>query len=225
MIDLFDSSGIKVVVLGAQGVGKTSAICRFVNGDFAGEQAATLVPTFYEFSFQISEAGDEFDCLLWDTPGDLRLQPLTEELCQNASICLCCFATDDNNSFTRAKELLSMVKSISPNVKPILIQTKTDLLDKAAIDPGEIEQFTRESKAPLFRTSALEDFNLNELFLHIRSITLESASARRNALPPGSSIFFKKDMEELELSEEDTTERIATPSTPNQREENACVVI
>ena len=63
-----DEKGIKVVLLGESGVGKTCIIDQFINGNFDENGVASFTAQFYRKNFEFQ--GDKsiiFD--IWDTAG------------------------------------------------------------------------------------------------------------------------------------------------------------
>jgi len=59
---------VKIVVVGASGVGKTSLSNRFVMGDYNPRSPATLGATFLEKVLDLG-AGRSYKLQIWDTAG------------------------------------------------------------------------------------------------------------------------------------------------------------
>ncbi|EAX88803.1 Ras family protein [Trichomonas vaginalis G3] len=191
--------GFKVVVVGNSGVGKTSAMQRFLYGKFPDTHIKSLVSQFHEKSFDLKETAETIDLMIWDTPGRECLHLLAEDAYVNANIAVIFYSAVDKASFDAIPTWVDAVKKVTGPIQFVLVENKVDLTDKYAIDPAEAQTMSKRFDAPLFRISVKENLNLKALFTHLASILQSKYMTSLNQLPRGGDAFFVNEFEELDL--------------------------
>jgi Ras-related protein Rab-7A len=89
----------KIIILGAQGVGKTSLMERFVASKFTSTYKATIGA---DFSTKDVNVGDELITLqIWDTAGQERYQSLGTAFYRGADACVLVYDITDAGSFAK----------------------------------------------------------------------------------------------------------------------------
>ena len=89
----------KIIILGAQGVGKTSLMERFVAQKFNAQYKATIGA---DFSTKDVTVGNELVTLqIWDTAGQERYQSLGTAFYRGADACVLVYDISDAQSFTK----------------------------------------------------------------------------------------------------------------------------
>lgn len=89
----------KIIILGAQGVGKTSLMERFVAAKFNAQYKATIGA---DFSTKDVTVGNELVTLqIWDTAGQERYQSLGTAFYRGADACVLVYDMSDAQSFQK----------------------------------------------------------------------------------------------------------------------------
>lgn len=162
----------KVVLVGDSGCGKSSIIYRYKTGNFNTEQDSTIGASFYEHLLDI---GNKFIRLsIWDTAGQERYDSISSLYSRNSSaVIIVCDAARENPIESIKKWHEKIVKQIlADDVAVCIAINKFDLVTKDS-DFFEIEDFASHISATVFKTSAKENTNIDELFLKISNMVLE----------------------------------------------------
>jgi small GTP-binding protein len=128
----------KIVVLGAQGVGKTSLVHRYVSSTFR----PSLTPSTIGASFLTKRVLDaDTDTLvrlqIWDTAGQERFRSISRLYYRGANACIICYSITDAKSFEEMGRWLEEVRrELGDGVVLHVVGTKADLV---AEDPGRRE--------------------------------------------------------------------------------------
>ena len=83
MTSTSDALDLKIVVLGAASVGKTSIIHRYCNGVFQQDTLSTIGAGFFTHTIQVDKM--EVTLLLWDTAGEERFRSVAPSLLRGAN--------------------------------------------------------------------------------------------------------------------------------------------
>jgi len=89
----------KIIILGAQGVGKTSLMERFVASKFSAQYKATIGADFS--TKDVLVGGDTVTLQLWDTAGQERYQSLGTAFYRGADACVLVYDVTDAGSFAK----------------------------------------------------------------------------------------------------------------------------
>uniref|UniRef100_A0A0A9Y1I5 Ras-related protein Rab-21 n=1 Tax=Lygus hesperus TaxID=30085 RepID=A0A0A9Y1I5_LYGHE len=154
----------KVVVLGAQGVGKTSMVVRYIGKMFSHHISPTIGASF--FTCNINKGEIRVKLQVWDTAGQERFRSMAPMYYRNANAALLVFDITHPSSFSSIK---SWVKELQRNVEEPLILcvvgNKTDLESQRKISREEAEQYAHSIAATYFEASALNDSGIEDIFL------------------------------------------------------------
>lgn len=175
--------GIKAVVIGDGGVGKTCLLISYTTNTFPNDYIPTV---FDNYSASVMVDGEPIKLGLWDTAGQAeydRLRPLSYP---QTEIFLCCFSVVSPDSFhnVKAKWIPEILHHSPKDILIMLVGTKIDLredlhvLDELAAKkqkPISMEQGEKMAKSiGAFRyveCSAATQQGVTELFdLAIRSV-------------------------------------------------------
>ncbi|RUS86551.1 hypothetical protein EGW08_005690 [Elysia chlorotica] len=148
----------KCVVVGDGGVGKTSMLLRFVQGDFSSDYQ----PTHFD-SFTVSMAlGDEWmpcTMTLVDTAGQETYDRLRTLTYYDADVFIVCYSVAIPDSFVNVRaRWLPELREFKPKTPLILVGTQCDLRDKmekeaSSKDPSSLtSQNASQSLTPAFVT-------------------------------------------------------------------------
>ncbi|CAK41963.1 uncharacterized protein An14g02260 [Aspergillus niger] len=127
----------KIVVLGAQGVGKTSLVDRYVKNDFNPSATASTVGASFVTKRVLDSSSDTIVRLqIWDTAGQERFRSISRLYYRGANACLLCYDITDEQSFQEMTGWLAELKKNIVEDDPIVIHvvgTKTDIV---TLDPS-----------------------------------------------------------------------------------------
>lgn len=174
-LDCVPNKQVKIVVLGANNVGKTALIVRFLTKRFIGDYEAN---TGALYSRKINLDGEQVSLQVQDTPC-VSLQDDAEDLyCQeqiNRSIYwadgyVLVFSITDLNSYRTIQPLYQHVRRIHPsgNIPVIIVGNKCDLLRARQVPAHEGKALAEELGGPYFEASARENHeSVQAPFLHL----------------------------------------------------------
>lgn len=156
----------KVVVLGSQGVGKTSLVVRYIGKMFSHHISPTIGASFFTCKLNIEETRVKLQ--VWDTAGQERFRSMAPMYYRNANAALLVFDITQYFTFTSIK---SWVKELQRNVEePIvlcIVGNKTDLESQRKVSKEEAHAYADSIGATYFEASALHDQGIEQVFLNV----------------------------------------------------------
>ena len=149
--------GIKVILLGESGVGKTNLIRVAMGKNFDPNENSTLTSSFFEE--QISINNKNYLYCLWDTAGQEAYRSLNKIFIKGAKIVIIVFAINFQYSFEQVDFWINYTKDIlgDDNYILALVGNKADLYESQQISDEEIKKKVDELKIKYKLTSASED--------------------------------------------------------------------
>ncbi|WFD36593.1 hypothetical protein MCUN1_003476 [Malassezia cuniculi] len=117
---------LKVLLLGASGVGKSAIVRRYTDDDFVDESEATIGVDYRTKS--IRSGGKWFRLRVWDTAGQERYRTLTRGYYRGAQGVILVYDVTDSESFDALTTWLSEVEAFCGAPAPIrlIVGNKTD---------------------------------------------------------------------------------------------------
>lgn len=176
----------KLVLLGDQGVGKSSLALRFVRGVFHENLEATIGAAFLTHTVNVKDCTVKMD--IWDTAGQERYHSLAPMYYRGAAAAIVVYDINIANTFRRA---LAWVKELrqqnSTSVLIILAGNKVDLApEKRAVSFEDAQTFAKENGLLFAEVSAKTGFAVNEIFMTLANKLVqqdrEEADARRRGV-------------------------------------------
>lgn len=156
----------KVVVLGSQGVGKTSMVVRYIGKMFSHHISPTIGASFFTCKLNIEDTKVKLQ--VWDTAGQERFRSMAPMYYRNANAAILVFDITQYFTFTSIK---SWVKEIQRNVEePIvlcIVGNKTDLEPQRKVPKEEAQVYAESIGATYFEASALHDQGIEQIFLKV----------------------------------------------------------
>lgn len=160
---------LKIVLVGDNGVGKTSLLMSYMQDKFPQEEE---IPTVFANSTTVIETpmGESVELALWDTASQEeynRLRPLSYT---NADILMVCYAINDGESLQHVEEKwLPEVKHFCYDTPIILVGLKADLYSEddniKHLDAEKIDKKAESLGAILhIQCSAKTGYNVKDLF-------------------------------------------------------------
>ncbi|KAJ5151632.1 Ras-like GTP-binding protein RYL2 [Penicillium capsulatum] len=131
----------KIVVLGAQGVGKTSLVQRYVRNAFTPATTTSTVGASFLTKRVLDSTSDTVVRLqIWDTAGQERFRSMSRLYYRGAHACLLCYDITDENSFLEMagwlRELRAHRGPVDDADNPLVIHVVGTKSDIVALDPG-----------------------------------------------------------------------------------------
>lgn len=96
-IKLDDIPSYKILIIGDQGIGKTSLIHRYITGEFK-ESNQNIGLDFQEKTIQVSP-NDKIALIIWDTAGSEKFHSIAQSFFTNCDGIILCFDTTDIKTF------------------------------------------------------------------------------------------------------------------------------
>lgn len=137
-----DSLEAKIVVLGAQSVGKTSLVHRYVKNSFIppNKSQSTVGASFLTTRVHDPESGTNIRLQIWDTAGQERFRSISKLYYRGADAAILCYDVGDRATFEEMgrwlAELREHTSSDGSEIVLHVVGTKTDLV---AADPKKRE--------------------------------------------------------------------------------------
>ena len=169
-------------------IGKTCLITKFVKNVFLEEYKKTLGVDFLQKKHHIKELSDEVEFYIWDTAGQEEYNSLTRRYYKGASACIIAFSTTDRESFNHVEKWKEAVEEECGTIPMILVQTKMDLIDYAAVTEQETEILAKSLQMPIFRVCSKDGRMINELFEYLAIKYFSKDSHKKDEHAPITSI-------------------------------------
>ena len=149
-----DEKGIKIILLGETGVGKTNLMRVFMGEKFEINTLATL--TCYSFYGKFEYNKEFYKYSLWDTAGQERYRALNKMFVRDAKIIILVYSIIDRNSFVQLDFWLKFTKENKGDDNYIigLVGNKTDLFEVETVTDDEGQKYASDNKLDYELTSA-----------------------------------------------------------------------
>ncbi len=156
---------VKVIVLGAPGVGKTSLIRRFVDDKFRKSYVSTIGVDISRKEVKINEKNCIVNESLWDIGGQSQeMAPHRKRFYQGANFAFLVFDITRKDTFEKISSWeKDLETSINRHLSVILIANKTDL-ENPEVTLEEIKQKASSLNCPYLFCSAKSGSNVNDAF-------------------------------------------------------------
>ncbi|MFX1390768.1 MAG: Rab family GTPase [Promethearchaeota archaeon] len=177
----------KTVICGVSSVGKTSLFNRYCFNSFNFDTSPTIGINFHSVYLKINYANDP-DLLeenyvvnsIFDFGGQERFTPLIPKFIEGANGALLVFDLVNESSFNQLDFWYEKIveNAIDSNIPIILVGSKSDLIEKVpeseVVNNDIINEYIKEKKLDdYFKTSALKNYNVLEVFKKLNNIMLK----------------------------------------------------
>ena len=179
---------IKIVMVGALGVGKTSLIQKYSKGSIDSSEKSTKNARFVS---KIKTFGScKFEIKLWDTAGQEKYKSLTKLFIKDTKIAILVYSIDDEKSFEELDDWLKLIIEVNDNKSITLgvAANKSDLESGSTIPSEKGKEYANKIGAIWKSTSAIkenggiEEF-IDELFnnYYLNKFDLDAASSTQSS--------------------------------------------
>ncbi|KAL6735341.1 hypothetical protein Aduo_005791 [Ancylostoma duodenale] len=166
---------IKVIMLGAAGVGKTAIITRFVDNYWMDRAIPTIGVDFTGRTVNVD--GRPVRIQIWDTAGQERFHSLIPSYLREARGVIVVYDVTNRDSFYEVRRWLSEIrKHRDDEVEIIIVGNKTDC-DGREVSLSEALSSYAESGLTVMETSARTGYNVKMLFHTIARRVYEAPTA------------------------------------------------
>ncbi|KAH7528594.1 ras-related protein RABA6b [Ziziphus jujuba] len=169
MEDSFDEDCdylFKAVLIGDSAVGKSNLLSRFARNEFRLDSKPTIG---VEFAYRNIKIGDKLiKAQIWDTAGQERFRAITSSYYRGALGALLVYDITRNATFANVKKWLKELREFGkPDMVVVLVGNKCDLGQTREVGEEEGREFAEKEGLCFMETSALENVNVEEAFLHM----------------------------------------------------------
>lgn len=174
------NQSIKCVILGDSGIGKTSIIKKYNSINVSSSNESTLGAIYWELFYKYDEEKN-IRINFWDTAGQERYNSLIPMYVRECDIILLTFDLTNYESFKNLSKWYKFVLNNYDNPKIIIIGNKVDLKSHCIVSDKDINKFIKDSfsvEPKFFKTSAVENINIKNLFNHIFDLTKQIIDKR-----------------------------------------------
>jgi small GTP-binding protein len=164
------SVDLKLVVLGAASVGKTSVIQQYCNNTFSENTAATVGAGFFAHTSVVNDT--EVTLMIWDTAGEERFRSVAPFILKGASALVLVFDQTDTKSFDALDAYLEMffdnVDVTHHAVPPVLVLGNKSDLESCAVSTEALDAWKERNRlAMYFSVSAKTRDGIDQAFAEL----------------------------------------------------------
>ena len=156
-------SSIKIVVLGAGGVGKSALSVRFVQGVFVESYDPTIEDTYLK---QIDYKDSSFVLEIIDTAGTEQFVSMRNLYMKAGEVFIVVYSIVAESTFFETKEIREQILDTKdPDIPPVVfVGNKMDLADERTVKKEQAEAQAEEWGSPYIECSAKTNDNIEDIF-------------------------------------------------------------
>lgn len=188
---------VKLVLLGDQGVGKSSIALRYVRGEFTENSEATIGAAFLTQTTSVSNQTIKFD--IWDTAGQERYHSLAPMYYRGAQAAVIVYDITSKRSFNKAVEWVKELKQqANAQIVMVLAGNKADMAsEKRAVSREDASAFAEEQNLVFTESSAKTGMCVGDIFMAIAQTMVRQNGTQSPENPKGMKLG-KKDTKKKE---------------------------
>lgn len=158
------------MLLGSQGVGKTSIVVRYVQGTFNDTERSTIGASFFTHKMTIDDRRIKLQ--IWDTAGQERFRSMAPMYYRGAHAAIIVYDVTVKKSFSEVDAWIKQLKeNCGENLVLCIVGNKNDLPNKA-VSQDVAASYAKSVSALFCETSAKDDIGISEMFVHIAKLLL-----------------------------------------------------
>ena len=157
----------KITIIGDGGVGKTTLIKKYTQGEFQEDYISTIGAQFSVHEQKIN--GDDIKLFFWDLAGQDDFQIFRSSFYEDSKAVIIVYSLEQNNLGTESlKNVLKWydeMKQHCEDIPIIIFANKEDLVDDPQIDESSFEELrAKENYIGVFTTSAKTGNGVSDAF-------------------------------------------------------------
>ena len=152
----------KIIVLGNEGVGKSSILLQFIQGIFVTKYDPTIEDSYRKI---IEINGTQYFLEILDTAGGTQT-PLRDLFIKDSNGFVLVYAINSKSSFNELPEYRDHILRVkdTDNFNCILVGNKSDLEDERTVSTEELKQVGSRWRNTTIESSAKLNHNITKLF-------------------------------------------------------------
>ncbi|KAG9510043.1 VPS21, partial [Fragariocoptes setiger] len=155
----------KVILIGSNGVGKSSIVTRYMKGRFTPTMSPTIGASFFKRNIVIEDYLVKMN--IWDTAGQERFRAMSPIYYRNSNAAIVVYDLTSHESFLAVKEWIKeLTVNIDGEVVLTIVGNKRDLPHRQ-VSLREGDLLARQYNAVHFEASALTSENIPDIFSSI----------------------------------------------------------
>ncbi|KAJ7656391.1 small GTPase superfamily [Mycena polygramma] len=183
----FSLNNRKIVVIGAQGIGKSSLVTRFIHDEFTERYHPSTETRSYR---TISYHGTDYPCEIIDTEGQHGFSQLKSQHVIGIHGYILVYSITCRESFDLIQTIYDKILDYSgvPEISAIVVGTLADLHMSREVDSKDGQRFAERNKAAWIEASALCNENVEKVFtLCLAQIEKKNVQPLQRHGEPGKS--------------------------------------
>ena len=159
------SGGIKVILLGESGVGKTNLISVTLNNAFDPNSEASVHSSYFEG--KIEHKDKIYPYVIWDTAGQEIYRALNKIFIKGSKVVIFVYSIDNKESFNQIEFWINSAKEVIEKEKCImaLLANKSDLFEEQVVPDEDEKKMAEKYNIKFGITSAYCDASGFKAFL------------------------------------------------------------
>uniref|UniRef100_A0A8D0H0U4 Ras-related protein Rab-7b n=1 Tax=Sphenodon punctatus TaxID=8508 RepID=A0A8D0H0U4_SPHPU len=157
--------GLKIIIIGALGVGKTSLLHQYVHKTFYEDYRTTLGASILSKIIVLDDTPMKLQ--IWDTGGQERFRSMVSSFYKGSDGCMLTFDVTDMESFESLddwrRDFLEKVIPMDQGFPMVVLGNKIDLNDRQVSKETALS-WCKEKDLPYFEVSAKNDINVVQAF-------------------------------------------------------------
>jgi Ras-related protein Rab-5C len=160
------AKGVKVVLAGTEGSGKTSIIRRLTTKKFAMDSAPTISASQSEYTTQL-EDGSSAKLRIWDTAGQEQYESLTVNYFRDAAAVIVVYDVSGFDSVAPVAKWIGKYRDVVPHGVVVVAGNKIDLLEDVEVGKQQRLDMEEEVGGSVILCSAKTGEGIEELFAFV----------------------------------------------------------
>jgi len=173
---------LKVVMLGAAGVGKTALTMRFTSGSFEDEYDPTVEDSYRK---EIEFEGHSLSLDLLDTAGQEEFSAMRDAWIRDSDGYVIACDLTNKETYKELSDIIERVQEVRSNsgepgsekIPIVIAANKCDLTDHREITRETLKTLCDKHDIPFFETSAKTNENVSEAYERLLSLCLSNQAA------------------------------------------------
>ena len=219
-----DGKGIKLVLIGDSGVGKTCIISRFTKNSFDVNPGSTIGASYASKTIEIPGTDESLDLDIWDTAGQERYKALTKIFFQGAKMAVLVYDITVQKSFESIKnEWLKVLRENGdPDIVTAVAGNKSDLYEKEEVPEQEAREFAKSIGAIFCLTSAQSNSGIEELFEEMGKKFLDPNSTINESENQNLDQAHKQKKDEKKKEKKEEQKNIQLKNVKKKEKKSCC---